>query len=110
MLEMRMLRKWLVLSFAGLLCITVWGMVFGLVFKIDKSQYAQEYESTNQVMKDSTTGLKETLTMPIMEKPMITKLSFKERGISKGDVIHIAPNGEISIDDLLIIVTQADQY
>lgn len=111
---MRLLGKWIILSFVGLVCLSVWGTLVSFVFFGDHRQHVLELEDKLliEVVENSTTDLWESITVQedTLNPKETLRMNIKERGIWKEDVAHIAPNGEISIDELLAIVTQKDQH
>ena len=105
----KLLNKWFMLVFVSLSCVTIWGLVIWSIINFNNDHYAKipEYNIVNEEVLVSTTE-------PIENKPEFftntsIKVSIKEYGIRKEDVKHIAPNGIISIDELLTIVTNGDQ-
>lgn len=110
---MRLLGKWLMLSFVGLVCLSVWGTLVWFVILDDSQQHAKNEDAKTLIeeVDNSTTDPWEMITLH--EEKSNSRENFiiniKERGIRREDVTQFAPNGEISIDELLTIVTEKDQ-
>ncbi|MFN7250634.1 MAG: hypothetical protein ACK4M9_07520 [Anaerobacillus sp.] len=93
------MSKWILLSTATLLCVTVWSFVFWSVFSEKNYVGNLEMETKSVVLEDATI---ETITSASKSEKLI--VDFKQSGISKEVAMQIAPNGEISIDELLSLV------
>jgi hypothetical protein len=93
--------KWILLSVTTLLCVTVWSFVFWSVFSENNQQFVGnlEIEMISEVQEDSTIE-----TMASASKIEKLVIDFNKHGISKEFAMQIAPNGEISIDELLSLV------
>ncbi|QOY33876.1 hypothetical protein AWH56_014075 [Anaerobacillus isosaccharinicus] len=106
--------KWVMLSFVGLVCLSIWGTLVSFVFFGDPRQQVSEVEDKllSEEVVNSTTNPWDVITVQedTFNPRETLRMNIKKRGIWKEDVAHIAPNGEISIDELLAIVTQKDQH
>ncbi|RXI98561.1 hypothetical protein DS745_19780 [Anaerobacillus alkaliphilus] len=107
--------KWVLLSSTGLACLTVWGIVIWSIVFADKQQYTklEEVESviqSEELVVLTKTSWDEVVDHEAAEMPTTIAALFMHYGITKTDALKIAPNGVISIDDLLIIVTHNDQH
>jgi capsular polysaccharide biosynthesis protein len=97
-LEVMVVSKWVLLSVTTLLCVTVWSFVFLSVFSENKYVGNLEIEMLSEVEEQT---METTVSAGKSEKLIV---DFKQIGISKEVAIQIAPNGEISIDELLSLV------
>lgn len=112
-----MLLRWVLLSFAGISCLAVWAFVIMTVFSSDdairntEKRTLETQITSEKVVKDiSTTGPTELVREEEKENEVVYgKEFFKARGIHKGDFAEIAPNGEISIDELLSYIKEDQQ-
>ncbi|WNF36068.1 hypothetical protein RJD24_16665 [Bacillaceae bacterium IKA-2] len=108
--------RWFLLSLASISCIAVWAFVIITVFSGDEviltiEEQTVESQIVSEIVVEDrlTTESAEVVREEAKKEVIYGNKIMKERGIHKGDFLDIAPNGEISIDELLYFV-EKDQH
>lgn len=110
------MKKWLGLSIATTLCLIVWGyFIFSIISTDGKDQkvnFASEVNKSLLASKEYSEIVikQDNETAEFVDERKAKRPPFLEdirvRGLHKGDLSDIAPDGIIAIDDLLAIINE----
>lgn len=105
------LGKWILLSAAGLVCLTVWSIVIWTFAFRDEVEYARVEAPESIILSEEVvvSTIPPSESMIEEEEEKLQNINSFEHGLTKADAIKIAPSGVISIDDLLLFVKN-DQH